>query len=189
MLLLRISSLFVVFVAVTSGQTAKTQLPTAAPISCTSEVPQHLCKVSTFVFSNLQKFGTSMRQVEVVITDKKGLEQEKDRVGTTYLNALKVSASKIERNRPTLPNFLDDYMLFEIDRLGFVAKVFLSSELFNKIEDASGKDGKVSTQGMGEFDIDSIVRGSYFVLGYVDGCFNSRLHTVSEDLEVANDRK
>jgi len=153
--------------------------PAPAPISCSPNLSQRVCKASTGIFSATQQVSDSMRQVEIVITDKKGLEQEKNRITTIYGNSLRRDPANAERNKPALPCAFDDDFLFEIDSSGMIGKVFVSAEFFRKPD--STKTGDADSD---EFDIDMAFMGSHFVLGYVDGYMYSRAHTMAEFSET-----
>jgi hypothetical protein len=157
------------------------RLPTA-PISCTSKVESSACKLTKGAFHSAQKTSTAMSSVEVVIADNEAFQQEFDRLKAGYSTALKSDPFAAEHSKLTLSSPFQRSILFELGDGGLISKVVVRVELFNQVK----PDGMIPTRAKPtpvEFDRDSAMTWATYVMGYVEGCMQSRAHTLAEASE------
>jgi hypothetical protein len=122
-----------------------------------------------------------MRSVEVVIADGEAFQLELCRLKAAYSNLLKANPSASEHSKLTLPSPFERSILFELNESGVISKVVIRIELLNQVKldgtEAGNKPLPV------EFDRDSAMTWATYIMGYVEGCMQSRAHTVAEATE------
>jgi hypothetical protein len=170
------------------AQTNKPQMPAPAGVSCTSQVPSLTCQLVTQAFHISQQTSRVMRQVEVVIADEESFRQESERLRTETLNMMNAFPSRIERSKLTLPSPFDDSILFELGDVGSITKVVILDDQFNKLNEIKDAKGISHIERTKEIDSDSLLHWSMYVMGYVDGCEWSRMHTLAEALELTHSK-
>jgi hypothetical protein len=141
-----------------------------APIVCTTNVPKRICSMFTSFFSLEQAGSNVLKDVQITVADKAAFKRERDRITAIWLNSSHANPEKSETKKPFLLSGNDD-TLFERgeSKTRTVEKVFISADAF-QADDSSP-------------DIDKIAGSTMFVLGYVEGCFYTRMQEVSEEVE------
>jgi hypothetical protein len=181
--MLRLSFMVLFLTIGASGQETPIKAPQrAAPLSCTSKVESSACKWTQGAFSSAQTTSTAMRSVEVVIADSEAFQQELDRLKAKYSNLLKANPSAAEHSKLTLPSPFERSILFELGDGEVISKVVVRVELFNHVNFAGTQQSKEPPPV--EFDKDSAMTWATFVMGYVEGCMWSRVHTLAEAAET-----
>lgn len=166
-----------------SAQSVKTEKSPPAQITCIPQVPSNTCKAVTLIFAVNQQLSSAMRQVEVVIADARSFREERERMTSTFENAVKRVPCKAESLKPAFPSSMNDSMIFEADETGGVGKMILSADLFNRVRTITSKDGS-KVEDTHEFGPETVPAFAYYIMGYVDGSRYARIHTLAEEQET-----
>jgi hypothetical protein len=78
--------------------------------------------------------------------------------------------------------------LFALGEGGFVAKVVICVDLFDKVDVDQLEKSKGRAPDPVYFDRESAMTWATYVMGYVDGWYWSRTHTIAEAAETAHQK-
>jgi len=180
--MLRLSFMVVFLSMGASGQDTPIETPQrAAPVSCTSKVEALACKWTRGAFYSAQRTSTAMRSVEVIIADSEAFQLELDRLKALHSNLLKANPSAAEDSKLKLPSPFERSILFELGDGGPISKVVVRIELLNQVKLDGTETGNQLPPV--EFDRESAMTWATYIMGYVEGCMQSRAHAVAEATE------
>jgi hypothetical protein len=177
------SAVALLLAASASSQATVNNALAPAPISCTSQVRTDTCTHAKGRFRSAQKTSKAMFSVEVVLADRQAFQEETNSLKRKSKHATETNPSSPELNKIQFPSPFEHSILFELHAGGLVTKVVICVDLFDTIdvEQLEKEQGRVEPPA--KLDKDSVATWAIYVMGYIDGCFSSRVHAMAEAAE------